>query len=133
MRPARSRFWALVDRQVIRLTCLFDDRGEPGLGCLFAKGLIEPHHLGFQACGVEGFADGGVEGVAVEEGLEGGGNGVKVLLRADFTGNHCIGEDFLPERHFFLHNLVIALAKVRIVALDLQVEFSGKSPLTVSR
>ena len=122
MRPARSRFWALVDRQVIRLTCLFDDRGEPGLGCLFAKGLIEPHHLGFQACGVEGFADGGVEGVAVEEGLEGGGNGVKVLLRADFTGHHCIGEDFLPERHFFLHNLVIALAKVRIVALNLQDE-----------
>ena len=61
-----------------------------------------------------------MEGVAVEEGLEGGCDGVKVLLRADFTGRHCIGEDFLPERHFFLHNLVIAFSQVRIVALDLQ-------------
>ena len=49
---------------------------------LFAKGLIEAHHLGFEGGGVKGFADGGVEGVAVEEGLEGGGDGVKVLLRA---------------------------------------------------
>ena len=52
---------------------------------LFAKGLIEARHLGLEACGVEGFADGGVEGVAVEKGLESGGNGVQVLLRADFT------------------------------------------------
>ena len=70
---------------------------------LFAEGLIEPHHLGFQGDGIEGFADGGVEGVAVEKGLEGGGNGVQILLRADFTGSHCIGEDLLPERNFFLH------------------------------
>ena len=63
-----------------------------------------------------------MEGVAVEEGLEGGGDGVKVLLRADFAGGHCIGENLLPERHFFLHNLVIAFSQVRIVALDLQDE-----------
>ena len=72
--------------------------------------------------GVEGFADGGVEGVAVEEGLEGGGNGVQILLRADFTGSHSIGENLLPERNFFLHNLIIAFSQVRIVALDLQDE-----------
>ena len=32
---------------------------------LFAKGLIEARHLGLEACGVEGFADGGVEGTAM--------------------------------------------------------------------
>ena len=63
-----------------------------------------------------------MEGVTVEEGLEGGGNGVQVLLRADFTGGHGIGENLLLERHFFLHYLVIALSKVRVVALNLQDE-----------
>ena len=50
--------------------------------------------------GVEGFADGGVEGVAVEEGLEGGGYGVEVLLGGDFSGGDGVGEDFLPEGDF---------------------------------
>ena len=63
-----------------------------------------------------------MEGVAVEKGLESGGNGVQVLLRADFTRGHGIGENLLPQRHFFLHNLVIAFSQVRIVALDLQDE-----------
>ena len=62
-----------------------------------------------------------MEGVAVEEGLEGGCDGVKVL-RADFTRCHCIGEDFLPERNFFLHNGIITFAQVRIIAFDLQDE-----------
>ena len=69
----------------------------PTFLALHAKRLIEPHHLGFEGGGVEGFADGGVEGRTVEDGLEGGGYGVKVFLRADFAGGNCVGEDFLPE------------------------------------
>ncbi len=87
-----------------------------------AKGLIESHHLGFQASGVEGFADGGVEGRTVEDGLEGGGYGVKVFLRADFAGGDCVGEDFLPEGDFVLHDGVVAFAQVRVIAFDLQDE-----------
>ena len=48
--------------------------------------MVKAHHLGFEGGGVEGFADGGVERVAIEKGLESGGNGVQVLLRADFAG-----------------------------------------------
>lgn len=87
---------------------------------LLTEAPVEARHLGLEGGGVEGFADGGVEGVAVEEGLEGGGDGVQFLLRADFTRGHGIGENLLPEGDFVLHNLVIAFAKVRIVALDLQ-------------
>ena len=61
-----------------------------------------------------------MEGVAVEEGLEGGGDGVKVLLGGDFAGGNGIGQDFLPEVDFVLHDGVIAFAQVGIIALDLQ-------------